>query len=473
MISMNNLSTQAANFDEDFTEKNYKKLLRVAKASYRFVTYDAIPWNTRFILWRHDLDYSINRAMALANIEAEEGVSSTYFINPKSEYYNPFEPGQTKLIKHILNLGHHLGLHFDAAHHNTEDEQTLHKEVEQQGRWLAETFDIRPVAFSFHNPGNAQFQSDADSYGGLINCYSRRFKAEVPYCSDSNGYWRFRRLYDVLIKAEDACLQILTHPGWWQYNSMPPRQRIFRSAYGRARSTIRTYDSDLDKHGRINQAGLAASIRFLETPHPRIFELCDYLWNAGYLKSLFVELSSLHERQINLLCKAELQKQWRVPEAEVKAFFESASLAISGPELFQVVFGTTWQNAVTLDEPEYQALIAFRDSVNHGRTAAPRQRLEDGCVFLCSTIESLAGWGKAQPIHCDGIVHEESSDDDAIWSANYSLTESLQNFTDKPSDLSNKKWEQFKFSILKNGTDQTLHLSFSATEKSLSTNRST
>ena len=161
-------------------------------------------------------------------------MAATYFVNPHCEFYNPFELGQAQHLKHILRLGHSIGLHFDATFHEIQDEAQLHCKVEQEGRWLEEAFGVRPVAFSFHNPVAAHLQCDADSYGGLINCYSHRFKSEINYCSDSNGYWRFRRLHDVLSEASDPCLQVLTHPGWWQVNPMPPRQRIFRSAYGRA-----------------------------------------------------------------------------------------------------------------------------------------------------------------------------------------------------------------------------------------------
>ena len=150
-------------------------MLRTAKASYQFADYDEIPWGTRFVLWRHDLDYSINRALRLAQIEAEESVAATYFVNPHCEFYNPFELGQAQRLKHILRLGHSIGLHFDRTFHNIQDEAQLHCKVEQEGRWLEDAFGVRPVAFSFHNPVAAHLQCGADGYGGLINCYSNRF----------------------------------------------------------------------------------------------------------------------------------------------------------------------------------------------------------------------------------------------------------------------------------------------------------
>lgn len=455
MISNDNKPIQTETSDDDFTEEGYRQCLQAAKASYRFVTYDSIPWNTRFVLWRHDLDYSINRAAVLAGIEAEEGVTSTYFVNPRSEYYNPFELEQSHLLNHIISLGHQLGLHFDAAFHDIKDEEQLHRKVAQEGRWLEEAFGVRPAVFSFHNPVAAHLQCDADSYGGLINSYSSRFKAEIPYCSDSNGYWRFRRLYDVLTEATDSCLQVLTHPEWWQEKSMPPRQRIFRCAYGRADATMRGYDDGLQAHGRLNHAGLADHLFFLQPLHARLFTLCDYLWNQGHFAALFVELWRLHERQINQFCKAAFRKDWKVPAADVNAFFEDRSLAIDGWRLFNAVFGSTWQQAVRVDGRQYKDWVALRNNLIHGRSTAPIEQLEEGCVFLCRAIEALAAWGQSQPMAYDGIRHLGSIGIPTYKTADGILTDRLEEIADEVPGFPGKRWERFKADMQKVGAGGT------------------
>lgn len=444
MISYENQPNRTTTSDEDFTEVKYRQMLRVAKASYRFATYDAIPWGTRFILWRHDLDYSINRAAALAGIEAEEGVTATYFVNPRGEHYNPFEPKQAKLLKHILRLGHRLGLHFDAAFHKIQNEKHLHSKVKQEGRWLEETFGVRPDAFSFHNPSADNLQCGADQYGGLTNCYSKRLKMEVPYCSDSNGYWRFRRLHDVLTEATVPCLQVLTHPGWWQEKSMPPRQRIFRCAYGRAKATMSAYDAGLAEHSRINHAGLTEFLCFLQPLDIRAFTLCDYLWNEGHRAALFIELWRLHERQINQFCKAIFRKEWQVPAAEVNAFFEDRSFAIDGWRLFFAVFGSTWQQAAKVDVGQYNDWVALRNSLIHGRSTAPVEQLEAGCVFLCRVIEALVAWGQSQPMAYNGISHLGSIGILTCKTADGGLEDVLDELKDSIKGFSEKRWVAFK-----------------------------
>ena len=122
MISSENKPLNVKGSDLDFTIEEYGKLLRLAKHSYTYSCYRAIPWGKRFILWRHDCDLSLVRALALAHIEAEESITATYFLNPHSEFYNVFELSQWKNVKKIISLGHEIGLHFDCAFHRVKSE---------------------------------------------------------------------------------------------------------------------------------------------------------------------------------------------------------------------------------------------------------------------------------------------------------------------------------------------------------------
>jgi len=405
MIATENIAVNDVTFDADFTVEHYRVLLGLAKSNWGFVKYDNIPWGERFVLWRHDVDYSLNRSLELARIEHQEGVSATYFVNPHSEFYNLAESGQYQIIKQILSLGHDLGMHFDAAFHGVMSEAELNCLVARDARNLEELFGAKLVAFSFHNPIAAHLTCEAEQYGGLINCYSRRFKSEVAYCSDSNGYWRFRRLYDVLEAVTDPCLQVLTHPGWWQDKPMPPRQRVFRGAYGRAAATMRLYDSGLQEHGRLNHAGAADSLRFIEDSQPQLFELCDYLWNQGAFQTLFVELWRLHEVQINRLCKMHLGKEWRIPVGEVNAFFRDGLLA-DGWKLFDALFNSQWTQEVGVVEAEYKVWLHVRNQLICGRVPVDIAELEAGCAYLCQLTERLAAWGLHQSFAYDGLALE-------------------------------------------------------------------
>lgn len=238
--------------EDDFTTKHYRKLIRLAQLNYQFVSYENPPFGERFILWRHDCDFSLNRALKLAKIEMQENVTSTYFINPHCEFYNPLEKGQAKIVEQILGMGHVLGLHFDADYYETRSEAELEEQIAYEASLMERFFGTKLCAFSFHNPNEVLLGYEKESYGGLLNCYSRKFKEEIPYCSDSNGYWRFGRLREVLETGGDFCLQVLTHPAWWQEQSMLPMERIDRCIRGRSESVRRQYVQQLKKMGRKN-----------------------------------------------------------------------------------------------------------------------------------------------------------------------------------------------------------------------------
>src|SRR5262245_42900343 len=96
-------------FESDFTEAEFRELVRLAKRRYRFIGYpEAIAAEQPSILWRHDIDVSPHRALALARIESDEGVRSTWFILLHSEHYNALEAEITHVLAELPRLGHEI-----------------------------------------------------------------------------------------------------------------------------------------------------------------------------------------------------------------------------------------------------------------------------------------------------------------------------------------------------------------------------
>ena len=71
----------------DFTIKKYKELISALKdAGYEFVTYAEYCEGLRtdkFIVIRHDVDRSVERARRLAEVELEVGVKASYYFRDK------------------------------------------------------------------------------------------------------------------------------------------------------------------------------------------------------------------------------------------------------------------------------------------------------------------------------------------------------------------------------------------------------
>jgi len=377
--------------------QRYVELLRLAKANYRFLGYREVGEASRFVLWRHDCDFSLKRALRLARAEHEESVKCTYFLNPHCEFDNLLEKDQATIVSQIRGLGHDIGLHFDAAYYEIESQDQLEELVAREATWLREWFHEPPTAMSFHNPTEFLLTCERETYGGLLNCYSARFKREVPYVSDSNGVWRFRNLLDVLRVAKDPCLHVLTHPGWWQDDPMPPRQRVFRSSYGRARSNMAVYDQFIDAHGRPNDAGPAGNLRFVWDLDPESRELCDFLWSSRRYESLFIELYRLHERVVNRMCSAFVRERYEVSAAEVDSFFGTGAPTLDGWVLFETVFGESWARAAGTQKETQKRWADIGSHLLRGRSEVPPRGLEQECVHLCSVIGNLANWQGARP----------------------------------------------------------------------------
>ncbi|WP_162139905.1 hypothetical protein [Limisalsivibrio acetivorans] len=227
---------------EDFTEVHYKELLYKAKHRFRFAFYREEPSDNK-AFWRHDVDYSPERALRIAEIERDAGVRSTFFFQTGSLFYSILEDPTAELIRSIAGMGHDIGLHFDPA----------------AGRGLALEKGILEViagrkveAFSLHNPDKTSIDNHTEHViEGMVNAYSEIFRKSCAYCSDSNGYWRHRRLADFLYE-ESGSIQVLTHPVWWQDKPMMPRERIVRCAELRRIKCMEWYDSFLYECGREN-----------------------------------------------------------------------------------------------------------------------------------------------------------------------------------------------------------------------------
>jgi len=239
-------------FFSDFTRENYRRLIRLAKEKYVFRNYNDFNNQERFILWRHDVDFSMHGSVKLAKIEAEEGVAATYLLLLHSPFYNLLEHEITTCVREIIGLGHIIGLHFDTSYYQIRNEKEMFKWLTWEKGILGDLFAQNISVFSFHDPSNILQKFPDLMYEGMVNTYSQYFQTKVGYCSDSNGYWRFRRLENVLQESSDYSLQVLTHPEWWQDVVMSPKQRLKHCIDGRAAKTEAWYAEVAMRSGREN-----------------------------------------------------------------------------------------------------------------------------------------------------------------------------------------------------------------------------
>ena len=177
-----------------FDLTHYRELLEVARAGgYRFADFADTPLRGDLIL-RHDVDLSLDAALRLAELEAEEGASATYFLMTESVFYNLASSEGVAAIARLRELGHRVGLHA-----------VYPRAV------LDERFD--PV-IAWHNPDPEYMTAPV---AGAINVMQEEYFDPPTYRSDSNQRWRFGCPHEELRAGRFPWLQLLTHPEIWVY----------------------------------------------------------------------------------------------------------------------------------------------------------------------------------------------------------------------------------------------------------------
>ena len=177
-----------------FDLAHYRELLDAAKdGGYAFVHFDHDPRPGDLFL-RHDVDLSLEAALAVAELESEEEATATYFLMTRSVFYNLASPPGEAAVERLRALGHRVGLH---------------------AVWpVAELDDRFDAVVAWHNPDPPYMSEPVD---GAENVMSPRFFDRERYRSDSNHHWRSGCPHDALAAGEFEWLQLLTHPEIWVY----------------------------------------------------------------------------------------------------------------------------------------------------------------------------------------------------------------------------------------------------------------
>jgi hypothetical protein len=177
-----------------FTLDHYRELLAAARAGgYRFASFEAPPGRGDLIL-RHDVDLSLDAALRMAQLEAEEGATATYFLMTESIFYNLASPEGVSALARLRELGHRVGLH-----------------AVYPSFALDERFD--PVV-AWHNPDPEYMTAPVS---GAVNVMQDGWFDPPMYRSDSNQRWRFGCPHEELRAGAFPWLQLLTHPEIWVY----------------------------------------------------------------------------------------------------------------------------------------------------------------------------------------------------------------------------------------------------------------
>jgi hypothetical protein len=179
--------------------------------NYRIVTFRNFeaPSDRPVLLLRHDLDRPIEGAELFGQLEANLGITSTFFVQTACDLYNLLSRDSRRIIEHLAKQGHEIGLHYEAERYlGGHGKQNLISDLR-----LLEDLSGQPVvSASQHIPIDGD-RIDLFEYVKNEAYESRFMEHPMNYISDSLMVWRQATPHDLL--DSKASFQFLSHPDTW------------------------------------------------------------------------------------------------------------------------------------------------------------------------------------------------------------------------------------------------------------------
>ncbi len=212
-----------------FSYENYQKMCDCIKKTGLLCDYsDVLSKNLKeFILLRHDVEFSPERAYNLAKLENSLGIVSTYFFQVTNNAYNILSAHNLDMLRQISQMGHHVGLHFHL--NGMTDLNQISEQIKYEAKLLSRYLGFEIDRFSFHRPSALVLENNL-KIDGLINAYAPEFftyyredektppQLNVKYIADSKNTWQYTNPYPYPTEAffeEYKQIQILCHPYTW------------------------------------------------------------------------------------------------------------------------------------------------------------------------------------------------------------------------------------------------------------------
>ena len=237
-------------WSDNFTYDYFVRMLNAVKEKFNLRLLGdglaaAIAQSQLFL--RHDVDVSINKALTMAEIEAEHGIQATYMFIPHSRLYDIRH--DRELLRRFIDLKHEVALHFDVDEHGRVKQATIADvlmDIEQDCQIISDITGESVRSVSFHRP-MPQFLKGELSIEGRTNAYSAVLMES--YISDSKGEWRNGEPLPYLQAAVTPVLQLLVHPIWWGVRHMKSRERLeefyLNATAGLTSAARAKFDADL------------------------------------------------------------------------------------------------------------------------------------------------------------------------------------------------------------------------------------
>lgn len=237
----------SADFDDlAYDYEWYQNLLATFKqAGYEFRSFEEHS-QKKVVYLRHDVDFSPQKALTMAEIESEMDISSTYFFLVTASFYNALSAPNRRIIQKISDLGHEIGLHFAVQEYfdNEPESRLLRERIQADKKVLETVIDDVSNVVAFHNPPEWAL---GRRFEGLKSTYEPKFFEAIAYRSDSLQRWR----ENPPLKSQNPLpdqIQILIHPSLWGHDDQSATDQI-KAAQN---ELIQQTDDEMDAFSRLD-----------------------------------------------------------------------------------------------------------------------------------------------------------------------------------------------------------------------------
>jgi hypothetical protein len=177
------------------------------------------------VIVRHDIDLSLERAVAVGEVEREAGVRATFLVMVDSPLYD-LDRGALAALR---EQGHDVGLHMDLGPRGEIPGLQIADvapEVEACRQRLEAVLGEPVRSISFHRPADPLVAAlgPVAEVCGMVNAYAEPLMR--CYLADSAGAWRHGDPRPVLRQPPCDTVQLLVHPFWWGDEHLSAADRL-------------------------------------------------------------------------------------------------------------------------------------------------------------------------------------------------------------------------------------------------------
>ena len=184
-----------------------------------------------FVILRHDVEYKISKSISIAEIEADKGISATYYVHgPQRSVCD------ISVLKEMQEMGHEIGYHYETLDLCAGDHTKAMSMFEEQLKYLRDSGLVIDTVCSHGNPrvqkngwsDNKEIFIKDDNALIRNNLIGEAYLSidldQLEYLSDVGIRWKAakntRFLSRRIGRGHLTRIYILTHPDYWSKTAM-------------------------------------------------------------------------------------------------------------------------------------------------------------------------------------------------------------------------------------------------------------